>query len=142
MAQIEYGVDIVLDNSGDIVFADNGDLLNTLDIEQTNPNKYQFEGQYNISTSLYNRLVTQLGDYQFDPTFGSNILAQISSTSMFVEQSVKDFVKRALEEDSRVKEVKSIKTKRDGNRLSVNVKVRLIGSNIISEFVFPDIYLD
>src|SRR3990172_9978469 len=142
MADINYGVDVVLTSDGDLSFGDNGDFVNTQNIEQASPNDYQFDGQYNIGISLLYRLLTQTGDYQFDNDFGASLLRQISSTSMFLEHTFKDLVKNALEEDSRVKEVKSVKTNRSGNRLNISAKIKLIGSSVVSDFVFPDIYLD
>ena len=142
MSHINYGVDLLLDENGDLVLSSNGDITTTQNYEQLNPDDYDFDGQYNVHISLLNRLMTPVGDYQFDPDFGSGIVQDISSTDLGIVDRVKERVEEALLADSRVQTVNAVRVTKDQNYLNIEANITLIGSNEIDTLVFPEIYLD
>lgn len=141
MSHINYGVDVLMNQNGDLVFSANGDMATTKDYEQLNPDDYDFDGQYNVHISLLNRLMTPRGDYQFDPDFGAGIVEDISSTDLGVIEKVRERVETALLLDSRVEAVKSVRVTKDQNYLNVEARITLVGANDVSTYVFPEIYL-
>lgn len=137
-----FGVDIKLDENGDIILNPNGDIMTTQDYEDSK-NTVKFTGYWSVMTAIMNRLSTAPGTYPFDPTFGSNLPARVSKVidSNFAN-STSLVVSQALLQDDRVKKVVGVSTEIiGGNIVVIRATVILIGTDQVSELVFPEMFI-
>ena len=132
------GNDLLLDETGDIIFGSNGDFFTTEDSENY-LTELPFRGYVCLSETIYRILTSIKGSYPFDINFGSNIGKKVSNnvTKAFVSE-LKTIIISELLKDDRIKSVTNITMNlRNQNELVIEISLLAIGQNDVSKFVFP-----
>lgn len=137
-----FGDDVFLSRDGDIVFKDNGDVMTTRDYAAKKGDE-PFTGYYAVLRALSNRLMTSPGTYPFDPSYGADIQSFISNNrDANFTANIASAVENALLEDDRVRSVDSVEVSVIAEHyIVISARVRLIGSDSVSELVFPEMFV-
>lgn len=136
-----FGVDILLSN-GDFVAKSDGDILSTFDYERMNLDTSKFDGYYGMIVSLTNRLMTQKGDNVFHPEYGSNLPTILSNpNSPNLKSQIENEVSSTLLQDERISRVDKVVVEQIDNKINISVNVILEGSDKISQFIFPQFFI-
>ena len=133
-----YGVDIYLDENGDMIPTRNGDVYSTKDYEHGK--QIPFDSYYNILISIWRSLVTNQGDYVHHPEYGGNLMEFVSSTNPNIVAIVKSIVEQKLSQDRRIKEVVNIKVEKFGNTVYITALVELVITGRVL-LTFPQLLL-
>jgi phage baseplate assembly protein W len=137
-----FGTDLILNEDGDFVFNNNGDLMTTQDYENMRGDA-PFVGYYSVLRALSNLLLTDEGEYPFDPGFGAGLNGAISK-NITPEYKVKlqQSVAGMLKSDSRVESVISVSVEVVGGSIVViGAKIKLVGNETVAEYVFPEMFI-
>lgn len=132
-----YGIDIYLDENGDMAPTRNGDAYTTKNYESSR--SVPFDSYYNVIISLWRKLITNQGDYVHHPEFGKNLRQFISATNPNLAQILESLTREALSSDSRVVEVNSVKVMRVGNTVYITALVTLTIGTV--NILFPQLLL-
>lgn len=141
MSTDNFGVDLMLDNNGDIMFTEDGDLLFTDVVEKklyTNSSYTRFEGYIAIREWVHDCIATVIGSNIYDSDFGTNIMLYQSRSFTTVKQVVNQELEPALLKDARIKSVDYIKFQVVAiNQINISVGVTTNTNQKPYEYVYP-----
>jgi phage baseplate assembly protein W len=137
-----YGVDLVLKN-GDFIITPGGDIEDTVDFENMNPDTTKFPGYWQMMFSVMDRIATIKGDNIFHPQYGSSVFNLLGTpNSSKLRETLKSEIEKTLADDPRIKAVKLVDVQQSGNTVSAKAVVTLSDSSKDFEMVFPNFVIE
>lgn len=134
------GIDLTLDNEGDIALNYKGDLMTTNEVEKMLSDSIKFDGEICLRESTYRRLEAEKSSYPFDVTFGVNLSNYLCvGITPEIMNAIKIQIETELIKDDRIISIKNIEVELfDNNRnLRIIIEVEVIGQDTICKMVFP-----
>lgn len=135
-----FGNDLILDQYGDLIIGDNGDFATTEDLEKKIPEEdLPFPGYISIRESLYNVLLSEKGDWQFDISTGANVPYYISQPMNKKFDDLKNSIRNEILKDDRIESVPDVSITKfpEQSLAEISITIKPVGQEKTSNFVFP-----